>query len=192
MSQDSFHTDTFQGILNQYLLKFRVEQRLQFKANILLVIAGIYGIAFLNMNVLAITNLQFISLVPLIILYGYSIFIIASPPALWPWVSKGKFAELKNNDNSEQVYKSLVNQIYKLTGEVDKPLKQYLRYLWRGVYLLSLSVLWTVEIYIFYTNPLGCFIIMLVTTAVVLGLGLLLYWEWGIQKVIEKWKNMNE
>ena len=51
MTKNKFYIDSFQGILNQYLFKFKAEQRLQFKANILLVVSGVYGVAFLSMNI---------------------------------------------------------------------------------------------------------------------------------------------
>ncbi len=191
MQQSSFYKETFQGILNQYLLKFRVEQRLQFKANILLIVAGIYGFVILSMDILSITYLQWISFIPLIILYIYSIYIIATPPALWPWVTKEKFEQLIPQNNSEQVYSSLINQMYKLTGEVDKPLRQYLIYLWTGVYLLSLSVLWTITIYFVKDDPLSCIITILIVIAIIVGIGIWLYWDKGIKKVVDKWKSMN-
>ena len=191
MTNGQFHRETFQGILNQYLLKFKEEERLARAANILLIISGVFGFAYFNIGIHNLNEMQFVSILPLLLLYGYSMYYIATTPSLWPWVAKRRYDQLKQANNSEQVYKSLINQMYTLTGDIDRILRRSLYYIWVGVYLLSLSVLWTFVIYYINDDSLLLFIILL-PLSYILGVVIWLYWKLRIQEVIDRLVRMNQ
>lgn len=190
MMPGQFHTNTFQGVLNQYLLKFKEEERLSRAANTLLVVSGVFGFAYFTLGIQNLNEIQIVSIFPLLLLYGYSIYYIATPPSLWPWVARQRYEQLRQANNSEQVYRSLINQMYTLTGDIDRILRRSLYYIWIGVYLLSLSALWTFIIYFIKDDSLLLFIILL-PLSYILGVIIWLYWKLRIQEVIDKLARMN-
>jgi hypothetical protein len=188
----SFHKETFQGVLNQYLLKFKEEERLGLRANLLLVISGVFGFAYISLGLLFINKFQFISFLPILFLYGYSVYFIAIPPSVYPWVKKSKFEDFERENIPERVYRSLNRQMYDLTGEIDILLRQTLYYIWRSVYLLSLSVLWTFIIYYLHNDPLLMFLIVIPPVSFILFIIIYSYWKLRIRKKLEKWMSMNQ
>jgi hypothetical protein len=191
MTQGQFYTDIFSGIINQYLLKFREEERLYRSANILLIVAGVYGFSYFTLGVHNFNNIQFISFLPLLIVYGYSIYFIATPPSIWPWISNQRLQQLQRNNDSEQVFKSLTNQIFQLAGDVDSILRKYLKFIWWNIYFLSLSILWTYIIYFIHEEYTILFIILL-PLSYILGVVYYLYYKMLIQRLAERWANMNQ
>ena len=187
-----FHKETFQGVLNQYLLKFGEEERLGLRASLLLVVSGVFGFVYISLDLFFINDLQFISFIPLLILYIYSIYFIAIPPSLYPWVKKDMFEKLEGENNSEHVYQSLNRQMYDLTGEIDKLLRQTLFYIWRSVYLLSLSVLWTFTIYYLHNEPILLFFIAIPPLSFILFIIVYIYWKIRIREKLTKWMSMNQ
>ena len=190
MTQGQFYTDSFNGMINQYLLKFQEEQRLYRSASILLIVAGVFGVAYITQGIYKLNDLQILSFVPLIIVYVYSIYFIAIPPSIWPWVPKNKVEEFEKNNNSEQVYKSLTNQIFKLTGDVDKILRKYLKYIWWNVYFLSLSALWTFIIY-FIHDDIQLLVITLPPLSYILGIAFYLHYKSLLNDLLQRWASMN-
>jgi hypothetical protein len=191
MAQGQFYTDSFNGIINQYLLKFQEEGRLYRSANILLIVAGVFGVAYITLGIYKLNDLQILSFVPLIVVYIYSIYFIAIPPSIWPWVHIDILKKLEQENNSEQVYRSLTIQIFKLTGEVDKLLRKYLRYIWWNVYFLSLSALWTFIIY-FIHDDVRLLAIILLPLSYVLGIAFYLHYKRLLTDMLKKWTSMNQ
>jgi len=191
MTQGQFYTDIFPGIINQYLLKFKEEERLYRSANFLLIVAGIYGFSYFTLEIYNFNDMQFVSFFPLLIVYGYSIYFIATPPSIWPWVSRKRLEQLERNNDSEQVYKSLINQTFQFTGDVDSVLKKYLKFIWWNIYFLSLSILWAFIIYFVHEDYILLCIILLILSYI-LGLAYYFYYKMLIKKLAERWTSMNQ
>jgi len=190
MAQGQFYTDSFQGIINQYLLKFQEEERLYRSANILLIVAGVFGVAHITLGIYKFNDIQILSFFPLVIVYIYSIYFIAIPPSIWPWVAKKKIEELEIVNDSEQVYKSLTSQIFLLTGDVDKFLRKHLKYIWWNVYFLSLSALWTFAIY-FIHNDIRLLVIILPLLSYILGIVFYFHYRNLLNDLIQRLASIN-
>lgn len=114
-----FHQETFQGILNQYLLMFKAEQRFQFRVNILLLIASAFLVGFFSIDITKQSIIQMISLVPIFFIFATSIYSILKGPSIWPGVGENKYREFEENQYINRVYRSLINQMFLLS--VDGP-----------------------------------------------------------------------
>ena len=94
-----FHSKIHSVILNQYLLKFKEEERLFRSITILFIVAGVYGVATLNLRIYEL-KYGIIAFIPLIFLYFSFIFYIPKIPSLWPWVHYPKLAELEKEERN--------------------------------------------------------------------------------------------
>ena len=125
-------------------------------------------------------------------LYIHLLSIIANPPSIWPWVHTPVLNRLKTDNNSEQVYRSLITQIFKLTGDIDELLGKWLRFTWWSIYYFTLSILWTIIIYYIHDDLVLLMLIILPSLSFILGISLYSYYKYRLQKIIKKWRSMNE
>ena len=163
MPEEGFRAKVFPIVLNQYLLKFREEERYARSVTIIFVISGVYGVVYFNLGIYK-GQYQALSFIPLFLLYAYTLLYIAQVPSLWPWVH---YPQLDQEVDSEQAFESFENQIFKLTGEMDKVIRASNRFIWLSCYLIILSFCWMLSIYQFATDLPTMIISMVLTTSIV-------------------------
>ena len=122
MKKNEFYKDSFSAILNQYLIKLREEERLEYKSNVLLVIAGVVGYIYFSFNLLPSTNWKYLAFIPLILIYFISIYNIIPHRNITPWIAEPDFKKLEEDisKDTEPIYKQLICEIYSLTTEADR------------------------------------------------------------------------
>lgn len=114
-----FYSESFPAIKTQFDLKLREEERIEFKANVLLIIAGVFALVYFSLGFLSMENWGFIPFLPLICVYGLSLYHMATVGSVTPWVGRNKFEEFTKNFQSDRVNKNIINTMYRLTGQID-------------------------------------------------------------------------
>lgn len=173
MRKKEFYKDSYNGILNQYLLKIRRQERVEHKFSVMLVVAGVLVVALYNLAAIKPSMIWIISILAIAIVYCISIFHILPKSELDPWFPKTPLDYFENKEcfekldknsikESESIYKQLIFEMYYLTGHTDKIRKRDINFTLVSLHLISFTIFSIPIIYFFSFDTITTISILLI------------------------------
>jgi len=188
-----FYKSAYDGISNQYLLKVMNKERLEYKFSILLITAGIFSVAIINLYSLNKSVNWIIAILILSIVYLITIVNIFPKAKIAPWYPRKNFNQLekKLKKNSEVIYKQLIFEMYYLTSQEDKIREQDRDCILMSIFFLVVTAFSMIFIFIFPTDFI-LIILLLMFISPILFIIFLIYHRFQEEKVEGRVSKINK